>query len=92
MLSNVLRNTTIQLSAPDAIRGRVNSVSQVFVSGSNELGDFRAGISAGLLGTLPAVMIGSFGTIAVAALWWWMFPSLRKLDRISDLPGNARQA
>lgn len=90
MLSNVLRNTTIQLSAPDAIRGRVNSVSQVFVSGSNELGDFRAGVSAGLLGTIPAVMIGGFGTVAIAALWSLMFPSLRKLNRLSDLPGNAR--
>ena len=76
-------------TAPDAIRGRVNAVSQVFVSGSNELGDFRAGVSAGLLGTVPAVMVGAFGTIAVAALWSWMFPSLRKLDRLSDLPGNA---
>lgn len=92
MLSNVLRNTTIQLSAPDAIRGRVNSVSQVFVSGSNELGDFRAGISAGLLGTIPAVTIGALGTIAVAALWSWMFPSLRRLDRFSDLPGHAKSA
>jgi Transmembrane secretion effector len=92
MLSNVLRNTTIQLSAPDAIRGRVNSVSQVFVSGSNELGDFRAGLSAGLLGTIPAVMIGGFGTLAVAGLWSLMFPSVRKLDRLSDLPGNVRPA
>jgi len=92
MLSNVLRNTTIQLSAPDAIRGRVNSVSQVFVSGSNELGDFRAGVSAGLLGTIPAVMIGGIGSIAVAAIWSWMFPSLRKLNRLSELPGNARPA
>jgi hypothetical protein len=92
MLSNVLRNTTIQLSAPDAVRGRVNSVSQVFVSGSNELGDFRAGVSAGLLGTIPAVMIGGIGSIAVAALWSWVFPSLRKLDRLSDLPGNTRPA
>lgn len=89
MLSNVLRNTTIQLSAPNAIRGRVNSVSQVFVSGSNELGDFRAGVSAGLLGVLPAVMIGGFGTIAVAALWSWMFPSLRRLDRMTDLGEHA---
>ena len=92
MLSNVLRNTTIQLSAPNAIRGRVNSVSQVFVSGSNELGDFRAGVSAGLVGVLPAVLIGGFGTIAVAALWSWMFPSLRKLDSMTDLGERAPPA
>ena len=85
MLSNVLRNTAVQLLAPNVIRGRVNAVNQLFISGSNELGDFRAGISAGLLGTVPAVMVGAVGTMAVAGLWAWIFPSLRKLDRLSDL-------
>jgi len=85
ILSNILRNTAIQLSAPNAIRGRVNAVSQVFVSGSNELGDFRAGVSAGLLGAVPAVVLGGLGTVAVAGLWPWLFPSLRKLDRMSEL-------
>jgi MFS family permease len=89
MMSNVLRNTTIQLSTPNAIRGRVNSVNQVFISGANELGDFRAGVSAGLLGTVPAVMIGGVGTITIALLWAWLFPSLRKLDRLSDLRAGA---
>jgi hypothetical protein len=85
MLSNVLRNTAVQLLAPNVIRGRVNAVNQLFISGSNELGDFRAGISAGLLGTVPAVMVGAVGTMAVAGLWAWIFPSLRQLDRLSDL-------
>ena len=85
MLSNVLRNTVVQLSAPNAIRGRVNAVNQLFISGSNELGDFRAGVSAGLLGTIPAVMVGAIGTMAVAAAWAVVFPSLRKLDRVSDV-------
>jgi hypothetical protein len=85
MMSNILRTTTIQLSTPNALRGRVNSVEQVFVSGSNELGDFRAGLAAGLLGVVPAVILGGFSTIAVTALWAWLFPSLRKLDRLSDL-------
>jgi hypothetical protein len=85
MLSNVLRNTAIQLSAPNAIRGRVNAVNQLFISGSNELGDFRAGVSAGLLGTIPAVMVGAVGTMAVAGLWAVIFPSVRRLDRLSDV-------
>jgi MFS family permease len=85
MLSNVLRNTVVQLSAPNAIRGRVNAVNQLFISGSNELGDFRAGVSAGLLGTIPAVMVGAIGTMAVAGLWALIFPSLRKLERVSDV-------
>jgi MFS family permease len=85
MMSNVMRNTTIQLSTPNEIRGRVNSVNQVFISGANELGDFRAGVSAGLLGAVPAVLVGGVGTITIALLWAWLFPGLRKLDRLSDL-------
>ena len=84
-LSNILRNTTILLSAPNAVRGRVNAVSQVFASGSNELGDFRAGVSAGFIGAVPAVVLGGLGTVAVATLWSWLFPSIRTLNRLSDL-------
>jgi hypothetical protein len=67
------------------MRGRVNSVEQVFVSGSNELGDFRAGLSAGFLGVVPAVILGGISTVLVTAFWAWLFPALRKLDRLSDL-------
>ena len=67
------------------MRGRVNSVEQVFVSGSNELGDFHAGLAAGLVGVVPAVVLGGASTILVTALWAWLFPALRKLDRLSDL-------
>ena len=85
MMSNVVRSTAIQLSTPNAFRGRVNSVEQLFVSGSNELGDFRAGISAGLIGVVPAVIVGGACTIMVTLLWAVFFPSLRNLDRLSDL-------
>jgi hypothetical protein len=85
MMSNIVRSTTLQLAAPNAIRGRVNAVEQVVVSGSNELGDFRAGMSAGFFGAVPAVLIGGIGTIAVTVLWTLFFPPLRKLDRLSDL-------
>ncbi len=40
------------------MRGRVNAVNMVFIGASNELGEFRAGVSAGDLGTVPAVAIG----------------------------------
>ena len=63
-------------ASPDAMRGRVNSVEQVFVSGSNELGDFRAGLSAGLIGVVPAVVLGGVSTILVTALWAWLFSAL----------------
>jgi MFS family permease len=78
MLSVYVRETLIQLWTPDAVRGRVSAVNMVFVGASNELGEFRAGTVAGFIGVVPAVVIGGIGTVAVALLWAWWFPQLRK--------------
>jgi MFS family permease len=85
MVSVVLRGTLVQLWTPDALRGRVNAVNQVFVGASNELGAFRAGGMAALIGAVPAVLIGGAGCVAVAALWARLFPELRAIRRI-DAP------
>ena len=84
MFSVYVRETLIQLWTPDRVRGRVNAVNQVFVGASNEVGEFRAGTMAALIGTMAAVAIGGIGAIAVAGLWASIFPQLRKvrfLDR-----------
>jgi hypothetical protein len=86
MVSVYVRETLIQVWTPDAVRGRVNAVNQVFVGASNELGEFRAGISAGLIGVVPAVVFGGVGTIAIAALWWRWFPELRRVRRLDGRP------
>jgi MFS family permease len=78
MVSVYVRETLIQLWTPDAVRGRVNAVNMVFIGASNELGEFRAGVSAALIGTVPAVVFGGVGTVAVAVLWYWWFPELRR--------------
>ncbi len=78
MVSVYVRETLIQLWTPDRVRGRVNAVNMVFVGASNELGEFRAGTMAALIGTIPAVVIGGVGAVAVAGLWAVMFPALRK--------------
>ncbi len=88
MVSVAVRETLLQLWTPDAVRGRVNAVNSVFVGASNELGEFRAGISATLLGVMPAVVFGGVGTIVVAGLWAFMFPDLRKARRL-DRPAVA---
>lgn len=82
MISVYVRETLIQLWTPDEVRGRVNAVNMVFIGASNELGEFRAGISAALIGAVPAVVIGGVGTIAVALLWAVWFPELRKVRRL----------
>lgn len=78
MISVYVRQTLVQLRTPDAVRGRVVAVNMVFVGASNELGEFRAGFMAALIGTVPAVVIGGFGTIGIAAAWAWLFPELRR--------------
>ena len=83
MVSVYIRETLIQLWTPDAVRGRVNAVNMVFIGASNELGEFRAGSVAALIGLVPAVVIGGIGTIAVAGLWMFMFPALRKARHLS---------
>ncbi len=84
MFSVYIRETLIQLWTPDHVRGRVNAVNQVFVGASNELGEFRTGTMAALIGTVPAVVIGGVGAIAVAGLWAVLFPQLRDVRRLTS--------
>jgi MFS family permease len=85
MISVYVRSAMIQLATPDHMRGRVGSLNSLFIGASNELGEFRAGMTAGALGTVPAVVLGGIGTLSVVALWMWLFPPLRRVDRFSDV-------
>ena len=78
-VSVVLRSSLVQLNTPDHMLGRVSAVNTLFVSASNQLGEFESGVMAALVGAVPAVVIGGLGTVAVAGLWMWWFPELRKL-------------
>jgi len=86
MISVYIRETLIQLWTPDGVRGRVSAVNTVFIGASNELGEFRAGTVAALIGVVPAVVVGGIGTVVVAGLWAWMFPDLRRARRLSGRP------
>lgn len=83
MVSVYIRETLIQLWTPDAVRGRVNAVNMVFVGASNELGEFRAGSVAALVGIVPAALMGGLGSVAVAVLWMFLFPDLRKARHLT---------
>ncbi|RAU23051.1 MFS transporter [Paramagnetospirillum kuznetsovii] len=80
MVSVVLRQTLVQINTPDEMRGRVSAVNLVFITASNELGEFESGVTAALLGTVPAVVLGGVGTLAVAAIWAYRFPALRRFE------------
>jgi len=85
MVSVYVRTTLTQLATPDAMRGRVSAVKLLFVGASNELGEFESGLTASLFGTVPSVVIGGIGTLAIVAIWLRLFPSLREVDRLSDV-------
>lgn len=85
MVSVVVRQHTVQVVTPDAMRGRVSAVNSVFVGASNELGEFESGLTASWWGAERAAIYGGLGTCAVVLLWTAFFPSLRKLDRL-DVP------
>ncbi len=80
MISVYVRSTLIQLNTPDPMRGRVAAVSFVFISASNEFGDFEAGVMARIFGPVLAVIIGGVGAV-MASIWWMrLFPELAKAD------------
>jgi MFS family permease len=85
MFSIFIRHSLIQLATPDHMRGRVGSVNSLFISASNELGQFRAGLMAGWIGTVPAVIFGGAGAIVVVGAIALLFPALRKIDRFSEV-------
>lgn len=85
MVSVNVRHSLTQLATPDHMRGRVSAVSMLFIGASNELGEFESGVTAAWWGTVPAVVVGGVGTLAVVGLWAYWFPALRKVDRLSDL-------
>jgi MFS family permease len=82
MVSVIIRGTLVQLSTPDAMRGRVSAVNSLFIGTSNEFGQFESGVTAQWFGAVPAVVIGGVGTLMIIALWAWLFPELRGADRL----------
>jgi MFS family permease len=84
MVSVYVRSSLIQLATPEAMRGRVASTSFIFISASNELGEFQSGVAARFLGPVAAVALGGLGAVIVAALWMKLFPQLAKFDRFED--------
>lgn len=91
MISVYIRSALVQFSTPDYLRGRVNAVNMLFISSSNELGSFRAGSSAALIGAVPAAVFGGVCTLLVAASMAWRFKPLRKVSRFEEAERLGKQ-
>ena len=79
-ISVVIRGTIMQLKTPDHMKGRVMSVSSMFINSSNELGQFESGLMAKLMGVVPSVAFGGTMTLIVVFVTWLKTPSLRKME------------
>ena len=78
MLSVYVRSSLVQLHTPDSMRGRVSAVSGLAISASNELGELQSGVAAAILGPTGAVVFGGAAAMAVAGLWSYLFPELKR--------------
>jgi MFS family permease len=79
-ISVVVRGTILQLKTPEHMKGRVLSVSSMFVNSSNELGQVESGIAEKIFGLVRSVAFGGMMTIAVATTTWFKAPKLRKME------------
>ncbi len=85
MISVFVRQTLVQISTPDAMRGRVSAVCGLFIGASAELGEFETGVVARILGPVGAAIFGGVGTLVVIGAWSRMFPVLRDADRLDGM-------
>jgi hypothetical protein len=64
----IIRSTILQILTPEAMRGRVSAVNSMFIGSSNEIGSFESGVTARLMGTVPAVVFGGSMTLLIVGL------------------------
>ena len=83
MVSAVLRSSMLQLAAPEGMRGRMQGVFIVVVTGGPRLGDLRAGVMASAAGVTVAMVSGgvfvvvAMALVAVAVPSFWFFRASR---------------
>jgi MFS family permease len=79
-VSMVVRGSIVQLSSPEAMRGRIAAVNSIFIGSSNELGAFESGLAAKAFGLIPSFYFGGMMTLLVVGFVSWYAPELRKVD------------
>ena len=91
-VSVVVRHTLVQLLTPDAMRGRVSAVNNVFIGSSNELGAFESGVTAAWFGPVISVVAGGVGTVLVVLAAFRLWPALAHLGSFAAVkPETAEQ-
>lgn len=85
-VSAVMRNTIIQLSVPDRLRGRLSALHIANVSGGPRLGDVESGVVAAVTDVRVSAWSGGLACLAGVALVAHRFGALARW-RLSDHGG-----
>jgi MFS family permease len=80
VVSAIFRSTILQVSIPDALRGRLGGIFLLVVSGGPKVGDLEAGIVAAAVS--PAFSVVSGGIACIVGAFWCAvrYPELRRYD------------
>ena len=79
-ISMVIRGAIVRLLSPENMRGRIASVSWIFIGASNELGALESGLAASAFGVVPSVLAGGIVTLLVVLATTFLAPKLRTLN------------
>lgn len=91
-VSTILRNTIRQLQTPDALRGRMVSINQIFFMGGPQLGEIEAGVVAQAFDVPAAIITGGLGCILAVGLVGWRWPQLRRFNGDEPILAGARSS
>jgi MFS family permease len=80
LVSAVLRQTILQVYAPDEMRGRLQGVFVVVVAGGPRLGDLRAGATAAVAGATFSWVAGGLASIVLVLFAVALVPAFRRYD------------
>lgn len=83
-ISVVIRSSLIQLRVPDALRGRVSAINNIFLGASNQLGGFESGLTAYWFGPVLSVTGGGVGTLIIVWIIGRAYPELKNMDRLES--------
>ncbi len=78
VISAIFRGTILNANTPDFLRGRVNSVNLMVVTGGPRLGDLEAGLAAGVLGAPGSIVFGGAACLLATRLLTWRLPVLKQ--------------
>ena len=82
------RQTLVQLTTPDHMRGRASAAHSLAAMSANGLGQAEVGFMSDLIGADRTMFLGGAVSIIVVFLIWWLVKGVRQY-RFEEAPHGA---